>query len=73
MNPRELTIKAGDMVRWTNEDSTAHTSTADDGTWDSDRLGKGESFSFTFTGKGTYTYHCTPHRGSMNGYKVIVE
>lgn len=72
MNPRELTIKAGDTVTWTNEDSTAHTSTADDGTWDSDRLAKGEAFSFTFTAKGAYTYHCTPHRGSMNGYRIIV-
>lgn len=63
-SPASITVKVGDTVTWTNEDSMAHTVTADDGVAngpDSESLGKGDSYSFKFTKAGTYTYHCTPH------------
>lgn len=71
-SPRTLTIKAGDSVKWTNQDSAKHTITSDSGNeLDSSLFGKGESFTHTFDKAGTYTYHCTPHP-NMKG-TIIVE
>ncbi len=67
----DLTIAAGDVVTWTHEDSAAHTVTADDSSFDSDRLSSGETFSFTFSQPGTYGYHCNLHP-SMTG-RIVVE
>lgn len=55
-------VRPGTTVRWVNEDPVAHTSTADDGLWDSALIGPSESFSRTFREPGRYPYHCTPHR-----------
>jgi plastocyanin len=60
-NPPNITVAPGTTVTWVNNDQTAHTSTADDGTWDSGTLQPGKSFSFTFKQAGTYTYHCSIH------------
>jgi plastocyanin len=60
-NPSPLTVPVGSTVTWTNGDSTAHTTTSDNGTWDSGALSQGASFSFTFSQAGTYTYHCAIH------------
>ncbi len=57
----ELTVSVGTTVTWTNNDSAPHTVTADDGSWGSGRLNKGDTFSFTFDQAGTYTYHCKYH------------
>lgn len=67
--PAELTIKVGDTVTWTNEDSAIHTATGDG--FDSGNLGKGETFSHTFNEIGTFDYICTIHP-YMKG-KVVVE
>jgi plastocyanin len=71
----ELTITPGTTVVWENYDSAPHTVTADNGLFDSGRLGKGDEFSFTFTEEGEYPYYCRSHGGAggqgMAG-KVIV-
>lgn len=60
--PVNLTIKKGDQVRWTNNDSNiAHTATSDNGQFDSGTLQPGQSYTRTFDTVGTYAYHCTPH------------
>jgi plastocyanin len=59
--PDQLTIAPGTTVTWVNDGQTPHTSTADDGTWDSGTLQPGESFSFTFDEPGTYSYLCEIH------------
>lgn len=56
-----FTVKKGTSVTWQNEDTVAHTVTADDGSFDSGLLEKGKSFSHTFNTVGTFDYHCTPH------------
>lgn len=58
---KSITIKAGTTVKWTNNDSVAHTVTSDTGAFNSSSLETGKSFSFTFNKKGTFAYHCTPH------------
>jgi plastocyanin len=59
--PDQLTVAPGTTVTWVNDGQTPHTSTADDGTWDSGTLQPGESFSFTFDEPGTYSYLCEIH------------
>lgn len=59
-SPKSLTVKVGTKVTWTNNDSVAHTVTADGGAFDQ-RVGPGATFSFTFSKAGTYAYHCTIH------------
>jgi len=71
-SPSTLTIKKGDTVKWTNQDSTRHTATSDSrNELDSELLAKGDSYSHTFNSVGTFNYHCTPHP-SMKA-KIIVE
>ncbi len=79
-SPKEITVKAGTTVVWTNSDAIAHTVTSGtsdgtsgtpDGLFDSGFLNNGDTFSFTFTEPGTYTYYCIPHPW-MTG-TVIVE
>lgn len=60
-SPRELTVAVGDTVTWSNSDAQSHTATADDGGWDSGRIGNNESRSVTLTAAGTFGYHCTIH------------
>ena len=71
-SPSGLTIKKGDSVVWTNQDSVGHTVTSDSGSeLDSELLSTGESYSYKFANAGIYEYHCTPHP-SMKA-KIIVE
>ena len=68
--PAEINIKVGETVTWTNLDSVAHTVVADDASWGSGQLNKGDKFSYTFSQPGTYAYRCGVHP-TMTG-KVIV-
>ena len=81
--PKEVTIKVGERVRWTNLESgpISHTSTSGspgtiDGLWNSGFLASGESFtSEPFELAGEFVYFCEIHRtmASMINAKVIVE
>ena len=59
--PATLTVPVGTTVTWTNNDSAGHTVTADDGSFSSDTLGSGATFSQTFATAGTFAYHCKIH------------
>jgi len=61
--PVELTVPTGTTVVWTNNGGLSHTVTADDNTFDSGTMGKGDTFSFTFNEPGTYPYYCEFHGG----------
>jgi len=65
-----LTIAKGTTVRWTNNDTIAHTSTSDTGVFSSGNLNAGDHFDFTFQDSGTFPYHCTIHPG-MVGTVVV--
>jgi plastocyanin len=60
-HPATVNAKAGQKVTWTNDDSTTHTVTADDGSFDSGNLSPGKSFSATLAKSGTIKYHCSIH------------
>jgi plastocyanin len=68
--PAGLEVKAGTAVTWTNQDSTDHTVTADDNSFNSQAIAPGATFSFTFQKAGTYKYHCSIHP-SMVGQVVV--
>ncbi len=59
--PAEVTIKAGESVTWTNEDSVKHNAASDESAFEGPLLSEGESYTFTFEVPGRYPYHCTPH------------
>jgi plastocyanin len=60
--PDTLTVNAGDVVEWKNDDIVPHTATAvDKKAFDSGRIVKGSSWRFTANTKGTFDYLCTLH------------
>jgi len=63
--PNPVTIAAGGTVMWTNNDTTSHTATAADGTWNSGTLAPGATFSRTFPTAGSFPYACTIHPGMV--------
>jgi plastocyanin len=69
--PAQLMVKVGTTVVWTSEDNAPHTVTADDGSFDSGNLQKGDSFKFTFTKAGKFPFYCAYHGtaggGGMSG------
>ncbi len=60
-NPADITVSKGTKVTWTNDDSVAHTATADNGMFDSGNMDPGKSFSFTFSQTGSFPYYCKYH------------
>lgn len=59
--PKELNIKTGTTVTWTNNDPAPHTIMTSDGNIQSNPLEKGETKTYTFDTPGTYNYICTIH------------
>lgn len=68
--PKELTVKAGSTVAWTNKDDTPHTVTSDDGAFASPVMDTDQSFQFTFQKPGRFAYHCKLHP-TMTGVVVV--
>jgi plastocyanin len=70
--PAAITVPTGTTVRFTNEDSTAHTATSSEsGAFDTDSIQPGKSGSIRLDKAGTFTYYCVFHP-FMKG-TVIVE
>lgn len=63
-------VPVGTTVTVTNNDSTRHTWTATDDTFDSGTIEPGASFEFTFTEPGEFEYFCNFHP-SMEGAIVV--
>ncbi len=72
--PAEVTIRAGDSVRWTNhEKRTSHSVLFPrDGGLESERMFPQESWQRRFEKPGRYDYHCGPHP-EMKGVVVVSE
>jgi plastocyanin len=68
--PAALTVAVGTTVTWTNKDNAGHTVTADDGSFGSNTIASGQTFSQAFAKAGTYAYHCTIH-SSMKATIVV--
>jgi LPXTG-motif cell wall-anchored protein len=68
--PATVTVVVGDTVTWTNDGPTAHSATAEGGSFDTGIFPDGESRSATFDEAGTFAYICTPHP-FMEGTVVV--
>ena len=64
--PKEMHIDPGQTVTWVNKGQTAHTVTADDGSFDSGDFSTGATYKYTFTKPGRYLYYCQLH-GAAGG------
>ncbi len=80
--PASLTVRAGDTVRWTNDESGAinHTVTSgkdsqidDNPLLDSGNIAPGEAFEFTFDEAGEFVYFCEIHPLQMTNATITVE
>lgn len=78
--PKQLEVKAGQEVTWTQKDAGFHTVTSGtveqtgggvtgkpDDEFRSERLATDETFKFTFDEAGTFTYFCEIHPATMTG------
>ncbi len=72
-NPAQVTVKAGDTVTWTNDDSAPHNA-VDEKTsaFKSELFNKGETYEFTAKEPGEIAYVCTIHPG-MEGTLTVTE
>jgi plastocyanin len=59
--PETVTVGAGTEVTWTNADDATHTATADDGSFDTGDLDRGDARTVTFDRAGSFTYYCRFH------------
>jgi plastocyanin len=66
-----LQVNTGANVTWKNDDTTAHTVTANDGSFDSGNIQPGSSYSHQFNSVGTFMYHDKLHE-SMSGTIVVI-
>lgn len=72
-DPKEDTVKVGQTVTWTNDDSVDHNVTATSGAdFKSDDFGNGKTYTFKATKPGTIKYTCTIHPG-MDGTLTVTK
>lgn len=69
-SPAQINVQPGTTVTWVNRGNAPHTVTADDGSFDSETLRPGQSFSHTFRNPGTISYHCEIHPFMMGSVTV---
>ena len=60
-DPKEIKVKKGDTVVWTNIDDRDHTVTADDGSFASKKIASRKTYERKFAKAGKYKYHCDYH------------
>ncbi|QEC41005.1 cupredoxin domain-containing protein [Pseudobacter ginsenosidimutans] len=69
--PSKIEVDIGDTVIWKNESGGHHNVIANDGSFKSNMLEKGQIYALVFEKKGSYKYFCQPHR--IMGMKGIIE
>jgi plastocyanin len=70
-NPSDVTVKVGDTVTWTNNESVGHDVTADDfKSGDPAAMQSGDTFQHKFDKAGTFDYVCSVHPGMKGSVEV---
>jgi len=71
--PDQATVKVGQKITWTNNESVPHNVTAEEGAdFKSDTLNEGDTFEYTPTTAGEIGYVCTIHPG-QNGTITVTK
>jgi plastocyanin len=70
--PKEMTVKTGTVIKWTNTDAIDHSVTDKGGAFDTDFFNKGEAREITAGKPGTYEIFCKRHN-SMKAKLVVTE
>jgi plastocyanin len=70
-SPASVTVSVGDTVTWHNTGQATHNATADDGSFTTPDLTKGQSASHRFTSAGTFSYICTIHPNMHGTVRVL--
>jgi plastocyanin len=68
--PDILSVKVGTTVKWTNNDTVAHTATSNNNLWDTGNIAPGATGSYTFQSAGTFPYYCIYHLGMVGTITV---
>src|SRR3954469_11128570 len=68
--PREITVKVGETVTWTNKDPFPHNVTSSSGSFSSGDLDPDRQWQFRAANTGRFTYVCTLHPG-MDGTLIV--
>ena len=69
--PDSVSVKAGDSVVWTNDDTVGHDVTGDNfKSGDPGAMQNGDTYANTFDKAGTFNYVCTVHPG-MEGSVTV--
>jgi plastocyanin len=75
-NPATITVKRGESILWTNQDTKPHSVAADTSAGSNmtldESLNPGDNLSTAFNQSGTYTYHDPAQPTALKG-TVIVE
>jgi plastocyanin len=71
--PGTVSVAIGQQVTWAFPEITQHTTTSDQGFWDSGAKASGASYARTFTSAGAFPYHCTFHPHMHGVVKVPVK
>jgi plastocyanin len=69
-SPDTAVVQVGQTIKWTNNDTMAHTATADAGSFNTGTIGGGSSSNvITITGAtGVRAYHCAISGHNMQGW-----
>ena len=59
--PMHLSVQEGDTIKWTNDDLAPHTATADEGSWDTGEIIKGDTRSIIAKKGMEINYFCVFH------------
>ena len=72
-DPKDATVKVGQTVTWTNDDSAPHNAVDEKGgAFKSELFNKGETYEYTAEKAGKIEYVCTIHPG-MDGTLTVTE
>jgi LPXTG-motif cell wall-anchored protein len=70
-SPASASVAVGDTVTWRNNGDAPHNAVADDGSFSTPNLNKGQSASETFSQAGTFSYICTIHPQMKGTVRVL--
>jgi plastocyanin len=70
-SPTSVTVAVGDTVTWRNNGDAPHNARADDGSFSTPDLNKGQSASHRFSQAGNFSYICTIHPQMKGTVRVL--